>query len=117
MRKIILTRNSASMGDDARDNTLVIEVDENWKIGEILDEIARINYLPEINGGKATWSVAYERCIAVIAQEWDKPRIINPDFPTTDKEKNFSRLHFSYFAQIDPDQVCMTLFLYHTMHY
>jgi hypothetical protein len=107
MRKIKLTRMSVSMGDDSRDNSLEIEVDENWKIGEILDEVLRINYLPKIMGGKATWSVAYDNPLAVIAQQWKQPKLIRSQFPYTinNKYKDFDRLHFNYHGQKDPDLV------------
>jgi hypothetical protein len=107
MRKILLTRNSVSMGDDSRDNSLEIEVNENWKIAEILAEVLRINYLPKIMGGKATWSVAYDNPLAVIAQQWDRPRLIRPQFPysISNKYKDFNLLHFNYHAQKDPDLV------------
>jgi len=65
MRKILLTRDSVFMGDDFRDNSLEIEVNEDWKIGEILNKVLSIGYLPGISGGKATWSVAYDNPLAI----------------------------------------------------
>ncbi|WCT10826.1 hypothetical protein [Mucilaginibacter jinjuensis] len=107
MRKLLLTRDSVSMGDDVADNSLEIEVNEDWKIGEILNEVLRINYLPQIWGGKATWSVAFNSPLAIIAQQWKRPKIINSDFPysNTNKYKDFNRLHFTYHTQKDPDIV------------
>jgi hypothetical protein len=110
MRKILLTRDAVSMGDDARDNSLEIEVDENWKLAEIIDKILKINYLPKIMGGKATWSIAYDNPLGVIAQQWGKPKFIGsdvPQFPYTinNKYKDFNKLHFNYHAQEDPEMV------------
>jgi hypothetical protein len=104
MRKIKLTRGSASMADDINDNILDIEVNEDWLIDKILAEILRINYLPKIQGGKATWSVAYDNFLAIIAQEWEAPKILRTRFPFTidNKYKHFDRLHFTYFGQEDP---------------
>ena len=97
------------MGDDSRDNSLEIEVKENWKITKILEEVLRINYLPQIWGGKATWSVAYDNPLAVMTQQWPKPKYIGfaPEFPftITNKYKDFNKLHFNYHAQIDPELV------------
>lgn len=107
MRKIKLTRDSVAMGDDARDNSPEIEVNEDWLIDKILDEVIRINYLPKIGGGKATWTVSYVFPLAIIAQEWAKPKIINAKFPFSlgDKNKDFNRLHFNYHSQLDPDML------------
>ena len=98
------------MGDDSKDNSLEIEVKEDWKITEILNEVLRINYLPLIFGGKATWSVAYDSPLAVIAQQWSTPKYIGssvPQFPFSinNKYKGFNKLHFNYHAQDDPELV------------
>jgi hypothetical protein len=100
MRKIRLTRDSVSMGDEVGGTSLEIEVNEYWLIEKILDEILRINYLPKMSGDKATWSVAFENPIAVISQQWEKPEIIiHSEFPFPHKEQSkiFNRLHFSYY--------------------
>lgn len=107
MRKIKLTRDSVAMADDINDNSLEIEVNEEWLIDKILDEIIKINYLPKIDGGKATWSVSYDFPLAIMAQEWGKPKIINANFPFSlgKKHKDFNRLHFNYHTQIDPNMI------------
>ena len=107
------------MGDDSRNNNLEIEVDENWTIEQILDEIIRINYLPRISGGKATWSVAYYNPLAVIAQEWEKPIFFNRQFPFSkpNESKDFDRLHFNYHAQYDPDIVKTVLGRFKTIYF
>ncbi|WP_194768726.1 hypothetical protein [Tamlana sp. I1] len=59
MKKIKLTRESVAMGDDVdAPHFLEIEIGPTWTIIEILKNIIKINYLPKISGGKATWSVA-----------------------------------------------------------
>ncbi len=108
MRKILLTRSSVSAGDDVYNNSKEIEVDEQWKLTQILDKIIDMGYLPKIAGGKATWSVAYKNPLAVIAQQWSKPRYIGgimSEFPFSNDYKDFDRLHFNYHVQENPELV------------
>jgi hypothetical protein len=105
MKIIVLTRESVSMGDDAFDHTMEVEIEDNWKISQILNKIIKMNYLPNIQGGEATWSAAFNKPLAVLAQQWDKPKIISdPDFPFPNSNKyiKMDRMHFNYHAQIDP---------------
>jgi len=119
MKKLILTRDSVSMGDDAFDHTLEIEIKEEWKINEILDKVIQINYLPKIMGGKATWSVAYDKPLAIIAQQSSTPKLIgmSEDFPYqgTKWHVNIERLHFNYHAQQDPELVYDVLNRFHVV--
>ncbi|HTD99514.1 MAG TPA: hypothetical protein VK668_09505 [Mucilaginibacter sp.] len=108
MKKIVLTRSSVSMGDDAFDHTVVIDINEEWTILQIMAKIMAINYLPKIQGGKATWSLAYHEPLAVIAQEWDTPYLLCPDTYPYPNEKyyiNIEKLNFNYHAQLDPTLV------------
>jgi hypothetical protein len=119
MRKITLTRDSVSMGDDFGGTVLEIEVNEDWLIEKILDEILFINYLPKIQGGKATWSVAFENPIAIISEQWEKPEIIIHSefpFPHRAKSKNFNRLHFSYYPNEEPWLVYRILSVFKTIN-
>jgi hypothetical protein len=119
MRKITLTRDSVSMGDDAGGTVLEIEVNEDWLIEKILEEILIINYLPKIQGGKATWSVAFENPIAIISEQWEKPEIIIRSefpFPHREKSKNFNRLHFSYYPNEEPWLVYRILSVFKTIY-
>jgi hypothetical protein len=119
MRKIRLTRDSVSMGDDAGGTSLVIEINEDWLIEQILDEILRINYLPVVEGGRATWSVAFENPIAVISQQWYKPEIIIHSefpYPQREKSKNFNQLHFSYYPDEEPWLVYRILSSFNTIY-
>jgi|WetSurMetagenome_2_1015567.scaffolds.fasta_scaffold1621938_1 hypothetical protein len=109
MKKIILTRDSVCAGDDvdAPHETSIL-IDENWKIKRILEEVLNNHYLATIEGGKATWSVACENPIAIIAQQWKEPKLIcMSDFPFqgTRGFKEIETLHFNYHAQDDPDTV------------
>jgi hypothetical protein len=117
MKKILITRDSVSQGDDAHQN-LEIEIHEDWKFGEILSKVLNTGYLPKIFGGKATWCVAYHQPIAVIAQEWTEPKFMGLEYYSLNgKNKDFNRLHFSYFAQRDPNLVYEILWNFKTVYY
>lgn len=61
-------------------------------------------YLPRnIQGGKATWVVkSGDKPIAVIAQEWDEPRILHDG---QIEESECLLLHVEYLAQNDPEAI------------
>ncbi|MGH7282757.1 MAG: hypothetical protein ACRELY_14620 [Polyangiaceae bacterium] len=62
--------------------------------------------LPQIAGGQATWCLASRRPIAVFAQQWSKPRMVSwnmHDVLTTTTVDGIMHVHFTYFAQIDPE--------------
>jgi hypothetical protein len=112
MKRIILTRESVSMGDDAFDHTLEIEISQDWNISQILESIVKMNYLPKIQNGQATWSLSYNKPLAILAQQWNEPKIIcNADFPYPNSTKyiNIEKLHFNYHAQLDPSTVYTVL--------
>lgn len=110
MKKIILTRESVAMGDDIdAPHFLEIEIQSNWTILEILKHILKLNYLPQIHGGKATWSVAINEPIAVLSQEsFENPMLIClPDYPHQETMGfvNIENIHFNYHAQKKPEEV------------
>ena len=118
MKKITLIRDSISTRDDCVDHTLVIEVEIDWKIDQILKKVIDLNYLPKIYGGKATWSVAFDKPIAIIAEQWWAPFLIcEKDYPYqgTDKFKNIDKLRFNYHAQDDPELVLAVLSTFKTV--
>ncbi len=112
-KKIILTRDSVAAGDDVdAPHYLTIEIGVDDKIEVILTVIMGLHYLPQIQGGKATWSVASNEPLAIIAQEWTKPLLIcMHEYPHhgTKGFYNIERLHFNYHAQDDPQTVFQTL--------
>jgi hypothetical protein len=112
-RTILLTRDSVAAGDDAdAPHNLLIEIGSNDTIEVILKRILDLQYLPKIYGGKATWSVAFNRSIAVIAQEWDEPKLI--DFTYDLNQQGVDKLHFNYHAQEHPDTVLRILSRFRT---
>jgi len=85
-----------------------IEIQESWTITEILNKIREINYLPNIYGGVATWSVAIKQPIAVISQGNANLKLIClPDFPYqgTKGFVEFDHIHFNYHEQKDANEV------------
>ena len=113
LRSLKLTRASVAAGDDAdAPHFASVQIDESWTILPILEEILRINYLPQIFGGAASWSVSHTQPVAIIAQQWDQPRLIElPDFPYhgTPGYVHLEHLHFNYHTQLDPDTVYAVL--------
>ena len=110
MKKIKLTRESVAMGDDIdAPHLLEIEIQSDWKILDILKHILKLNYLPQIYGGKATWSVAINEPIAVLSQDnSENPMLIClPDYPYHDTLGfiNIEHIHFNYHAQKKPTEV------------
>ena len=110
---IQLTRDSVAMGDDVdapHPHTLYLT--ENTTIIEIVDTIIRANYLPNIHGGKATWSVASKKPIALIAQQWSGAKLLpqlHHSFDTLLGNDDGYKIHINYHAQTDPDVVYRVL--------
>lgn len=106
-KKIILTRDSVAAGDDGdAPHYQTIEIGVDDKIEAILNAISDLCYLPQISGDKATWSVASNEPLAIIAQEWIAPKLIcmsEYPHPGTRAFYNIERLHFNYHAQDDPE--------------
>ncbi|HPA70821.1 MAG TPA: hypothetical protein PKY31_01040 [Spirochaetota bacterium] len=112
MGKITVTRDSVCAADDVdAPHVKTVSIGDDWSIEEILSRIIP-SYLPLISGGKATWSVAADNPIAVMAQEWGKPRLLClPEYPFHDTPGfvKITSLHFNYHAQDDPDTVFRVL--------
>ena len=68
--------------------------------------------LPSISGGQATWALSSIVPLAVGAQQWGEPRMLSffpPKLAELDVNGGTLRLHFSYFAQRDPEVVLEVL--------
>lgn len=110
MKKIKLTRESVTMADDIyAPHLFEIEINPNWTISQILNFVIDADYLPSINGGKATWSVAINEPIAVLSQEnmGNALLICLPDYPYqgTNGFVEFNHIHFNYHAQKQATEV------------
>ena len=107
--KIILTRDSVCAGDDCFAPHL-----KKWPasmatdINEVMQKL-KDDYLPRnIEGGKATWIVkSNETPLAIIAQEWKKPKIIdhNVSIDSFKDENGNLELDVEYRGQDDPEEV------------
>jgi len=106
--KIILTRGSVCQGDDVdAPHSIVIKTKACRNIENIISEIISSGYLPKISGGKATWSAVSDGTLAVIAQEWKKPKILSllsVDQLDYDSQGRL-KIHFNYHTQINPNIV------------
>lgn len=110
MKKIILTRDSVAPADDFDPpHTKEISLKPYWKITDILNHIIASDYLPRINGGKATWSIAINQPIAVITQEnFESPYLIcHADYPYqgTKGFVDIQYIHFNYHSQRNAEEV------------
>lgn len=108
--KIYVTRDSVAAGDDIHaPHTMTIKGPPGQNVEAAIAAALANRYLPRIEGGRATWSVASNKLVAVVAQQWRKPRLLGAisqdSYDGLDTEGGVLRLHFSYHAQQDPDVV------------
>jgi hypothetical protein len=110
-KKILITRDSVDGADDMEaPNVAQVMIEGPYTLIDILKSIVESSYLPEIHGGRATWSVAYIEPLAVIAQQWKEPKLFPwSEYPLDDELLKIERLHFNYYAQEDPEVVFSVL--------
>ncbi|MVN79008.1 hypothetical protein GO988_21975 [Hymenobacter sp. HMF4947] len=110
--QVQLTRSSVAAGDDAdAPHTYLFEAADNSTIEEIAQLIIGRHYLPTIAGGRATWSVVSQKPLALIAQQWTKPKgffLLHPRDGWLFTNQ-LLLLHLNYHGQQDPEQVYQTL--------
>jgi hypothetical protein len=116
MMNIYTTRGSVAAGDDGdAPHGRHFALPDGTSLREVLKHIQAVRYLPSISGGQATWSVASNRPLAVLAQQWAEPKMVATVPENMQglvwKEGTLS-LHFNYHAQIDPDSVYRVLWGY-----
>lgn len=112
---ITITRDSVAAGDDTdAPHMLIVEIEPTDTIKSALESILRLNYLPKISGGNATWSVASSQPIAVFAQQWSTPHHINPEEETC-QNRGIDKLHFNYHGQESPEIVLRVLSRFRTV--
>jgi hypothetical protein len=101
--KVYFTRDSVSAADD-----LHAPHAHNLKLPDDVRDVVNAAVLPRIDGGQATWCISSGLPLAVIAQQWDEPRLLS-FIPYKISELDMSgpkvKLHFTYFAQQDPEIV------------
>lgn len=110
---IYVTRDSVAAGDDGdAPHARTFAEPQPLSLEQAVRRVLSANYLPSISGGLATWCAASGVPIAVIAQQWNEPRMLflgGAASAALDRSVNLLRLHFSYFAQRDPDIVLEVL--------
>jgi len=107
MKKVVFTRDSVCMMDEAFDHTKTIRVAPDFTFHDLLC-LAQKEYLPFIQGGEATWLALAPGPAAVLAQQWKHPRLLPAgellvDLPPT--------IQFRYVAQRNPDRLFQLLSL------
>lgn len=104
--RVAVSRASVAAGDDTESHDREFRFPLGSPLDEVIEAIAKSGWLPRISGGYATWSVASNFIVAVVAQEWVKPRMTPAatfDLQHLDWRDGVLHLHFNYHAQIDPD--------------
>ena len=106
--KLFVTRDSVAAADDYESHDTEIALPDGASVEDAVSWIATTRYLPSIGGGAATWSIVSGRPIAIVAQQWSKPRMLSP-IPYELEDLNFRddtlRIHANYHAQQDPNVV------------
>ena len=107
--KLYLTRDSVHAGDDGdAPHERTLDVPDRSPLDRVLGAVLAARYLPSISGGRATWSVASNIPLAVVAEQWPAPRLL---FLTESQVRGLDwhgdtlRLQFNYHAQADPELV------------
>ena len=108
-----LTRDSVAAGDDMdAPHELALLLADDVTSEAMVAAIREADYLPRIAGGKATWSVVSERTVAVLAQQWPGPRMVqDAPYPTERllRDGNGYSFLLKYDAQQDPETVLAVL--------
>lgn len=111
--RIFVTRDSVAAGDDAdAPHPHTFEVPDGASLQACLEAVLAGRYLASIRSGQATWSAASNLPLAVLAQQWNAPRMLflrNSELERLDRVDGVLRIHFNYHAQLDPEIVLAVL--------
>lgn len=107
--KIRFERSSVCMGDDVEaPHAINFEIKDHVTVYDLAHLVIKNDYLPKIEGGKATWLMVYKDLkLSVIAQQWKNPKML------IDKDKKVVDLcgsdsisfHFLYKGQVSPSKL------------
>ena len=106
--KILLTRESVAMGDDAdAPHYREMTVADDSSLQVLIKIILQSRYLATISSGRATWTVVSRIPIAIVAQQWADPKMLMPvpSLSSLNFSDNVLSVHFVYRVQQDPDVV------------
>ena len=111
--RLYITRESVAAGDDVDAPRLRTgEISDDSSIEQLIAACLKVSPLPMISGGEATWCLSSLVPLAVVAQQWEQPRPVwgvSRRIESLDLRGDDLRLHFSYFAQHDPNDVLAVL--------
>ena len=104
-----MTRDSVAIGDDINaPHSKQVEVDGEVTSLDLAREIQAMGYLAIIGSGEATWSIVAGKPIAIIAQQWEDPKLIQNENLTLRALANGEDLlnvHINYHCQEEPDEI------------
>tara|TARA_B100001093_G_scaffold511843_1_gene580613 strand:+ start:959 stop:1333 length:375 start_codon:yes stop_codon:yes gene_type:complete len=108
--KIRINRDSVCAGDDVISHNIEWNLKESMTLSEFLDIQNEIYPLARIAGGRATWILKGQDILAVLAQQWAKPKFVANESTLIKENLNVSdkyrgELHFHYWVQTDPIKV------------
>ncbi len=107
--KLELTRDSVAIGDDIdAPHFKELVIDENATSLDLARQVLGMRYLANIGIGEATWSVSADIPVAIIAQQWEEPKLVNPVNATIKelaKGGDCLKVHINYHCQEDPEQI------------
>ena len=107
--RLYITRESVAAGDDVDAPHLRAgTISDDTSIEQLVGACLKFSPLPTIAGGEATWCLSSLVPLAVVAQQWEQPRLVwgvSRRIGSLDLRGDELRLHFSYFAQHDPNDV------------
>ena len=105
--KVVSVRDAVHASDDPE--PLRFDIANDTSPEDVLRRAADRKWLPSIQGDRATWSIASNNLLAVVAYEWSDlkflPYNIEKLMRAGDWRKGTLWLYFNYHAQIDPDLV------------
>jgi hypothetical protein len=106
--RVYASRDSVAYGDDLdAPHAASFSVSDGTPLEQVISDIVESGYLPRIMGGLATWSVVSGMLLGIVAQQWQRPRMVvasaRPE--GLDIEDGVLRLYFNYHTQIDPEIV------------
>lgn len=109
---ISLERDSVCAADDClAPHNKKLENKKIIKLSDLVNRIIEINYLPKINGGKATWVLTNNKApVAIIAQQWKHCKYIKDPNLNLHELKNdveIVEIYLEYLAQINPFYIYM----------
>jgi hypothetical protein len=106
--KAYVTRDSVAAGDDVdAPHARTLELPDVGDVRALVTAVKGGYPLPGISGGKATWVLSSGTPLAVVAQQWARHRLVcwkAMRISELDVNAGVLGLHFSYLAQIPPEQ-------------